>query len=484
MSNGHDDICAADLANVVEGRGLGREDAGWLARAITGAIRPNRDKPFWDFAHFCAVLGQAGHADGRRIIDLLLDPRLARADAVERHLVPLLRPANHDARGLVLTDSEAGWRTSWSGAARLFALGEFLITMDGLAAFKEISGWFDELVLEPASPAAIDLLVKRLTRQANLYRQSHVPLAPVERRFRAILTFLGSIKHEGGRKDAGGFDDADILAYWRSEVSEGERPQFRTVAEHFVTFEKVAAVLGGLKGITDAASLDSIEDWADRLDAMLGDLATGDDAAMTLAEHLAAMPETPKILTGAERDDLIDLLWLEPFHRSRPLTVLRAISFGRVQSGIANRLRRGSGGASIAERVDCSDAEPYADIVSRSEALAEHVRRMIRIAAMLRLEGRNFENPKLVAMLKAAEADIRKVRRAGFEDREALAKAFALVDETLARVAGEIDRFRASAEKSADIAQRFEEDSKIFSAALMQAYLGQTHAGKEAANDA
>ena len=58
MVNGYDERCAADLANVVDGRGLTRDTAGWLARAITGAIRPNRDKPLWDLAHACVALGQ------------------------------------------------------------------------------------------------------------------------------------------------------------------------------------------------------------------------------------------------------------------------------------------------------------------------------------------------------------------------------------------------------------------------------------------
>jgi hypothetical protein len=45
MANGYDERCAADLANVVEGRRLSRKNACWLACAIIGAIRPNRDKP-------------------------------------------------------------------------------------------------------------------------------------------------------------------------------------------------------------------------------------------------------------------------------------------------------------------------------------------------------------------------------------------------------------------------------------------------------
>jgi len=467
MANGYDERCAADLANVVEGRQLSRENACWLARAVIGAIRPNRDKPFWDIAHAVVAIGAKGRAQA--VLDIVLDPRLVAPEAIARHLSSIVPPGRCDEHGLLLQAGDTLWKGSWTGLTRLLALAEFILTMEDLAAFREVSGWLDEAL---APPHDVDLLVTRLVRRINLYRQAHVPLAPIEKRFRAILVFLSESRGRDVRGDT--FDDDDILAFWRAEIAAGERPQFRTVVDHFITFEKATQILGSLRSIAEAMSLEAIEDWAERLEAMLGDLTTSDDAAVTLAESLAAMPESPKILTGAERDDLIDVISLDPFHRTRPLTVLRTVSFGRVQSGIANRLRRRGGGAPVSERVRCADAKSYADVVARAEALKTHLGRMIRIAATLRLGDKSFDDPAVAKLLAAAQADIGRIRRAGFDDPiEKLAAAFAKVDEALISVSDEIENFTSAAAKPVKgrlPADRFPEDRAFFSAAFTDAY--------------
>lgn len=474
MANGFDERCVADLANVVEGRRLGRGNAGWLARAVTGAIRPNRDKPFWDLAHAVMAIGREGGA--KALLDAVLDPRLVTPDAIARYLSPRLPPERRDERGIVAQVGTTLWKGSWTGLARLLALAEFVLTMEDLSAFRDVSAWLDEAL---SMPHDVDLLVTRLVRRINLYRQAHVPLAPVEKRFRAVLTFLGAGAANARKPET--FDDDDILAFWRAEVAAGGRPLFRTVVEHFITFEKAASILRGLRDVTEPASLESVEDWADRFDTMLGDLVAGDDTAVTLAESLAIMPETPKILTGTERDDLIDIVSLEPFHRSRPLSVLRTVSFGRVQSGIVNRLRRQGGGPPVAERVDCADARSYAEVLARADTLKTHLGRMIRIAATLRMGQKQLDDPAVITLLAAAEADIGRVRRAGFDDREELARAFAKVDEALISVSDEVEHFRSAATRPAKgrpYVDRFPEDRAFFSAALMDAYVA-----KEVADD-
>lgn len=468
MTMGSDERCAADVSNVVDGRGLGRDDAAWLARAVAGAVRPNRDKPAWDLAHLLAALAQAIDArDGRALVDLLLDPRLAAGDALQRRFAE----ATCDPQGFALR-AEAGtsWRVGWLGARRLLALGEFVLTADDLAGFAEVTGWLDDLAARRGD--AVDLTVKRLVRLLSAYRQAHMPLAPVEKRYRAILSFLGS-RAEGRRP--GSFDDDDVLDYWRAAVREGERIGFRTVAEHFLVFAEVAAALGGMAGVTDPESLDAIEGWEDRLDAALGSVV-GEDPAVPLVAALAALGDGPKVLTGAERDDLADFLRLDGFHRTRPLTVLRAVSFGRVQSGIGNRLRRGSGGADVATRARCADAEPYPDLDTRARALQAHLDRMVRIAAALRLPSAAVADPRVAAALRAAEADLKRVRRAGFEDRAALATAFAALDDTLVRALEEMGAFTRAVLALGvrrPLPDAFEADRAVFAESFAAAYAGE-----------
>lgn len=470
LIGGYDERCAADFASIGEGRDLTREDRAWLVRVVTGAVRPNRDKPLWDLAHALAALAALTRAqDGRDLVTLIFDPRLARpAAAASRFAGARAEGATTDARGLVLLGAR-DWRCTWAGLGRLLTVAEFVLTADDLASFATVSGWLDELVRAPG-PDAAEFLGKRLARQLAAYRNAHLPLAALERRFRAILD------HLDGRTV---FTDDDIVDFWRGEMEAGdERPGFRTVAEHFVTFEVAGHLLGSLASLVSAASLDAVVGWEERLDASLADLATAEPAE-GLADLLAGLPDGPKILTGAERDDLADLLRLDPFHRTRPLTSLRAVSFGRVQSGLANRLRRGGGGAGLAERAACAEAESYEAVAARAKALSAHLARMLRIAAALRLAAAEGLAPEVRAALAAAEADLKRVRRAGFDDRVQVRAGFAAADAALLRLADEVgglERALDALARQHPLAAAFAADRAVFAETLSAAYAGEVAA--------
>ncbi|PIK73224.1 hypothetical protein CS379_09620, partial [Methylobacterium frigidaeris] len=247
----------------------------------------------------------------------------------------------------------------------------------------------------------------------------------------------------------------------------------------FVTFEAASALLGGLAELAAPASLDAVEGWDERLDASLADLAAAEPAE-TLAALLAALPDGPKILTGAERDDLAEFLRLEPFHRTRPLTTLRAASFGRVQSGLANRLRRGGGGAGITERTACAEAETYPALAERIAALTAHLDRMLRIAAALRVpaEAEGLP-PEARTALAAALVDIRRVRRAGFDDPDRLAAGFAAADAALLRLAeeaGRLARAVAGLARQRPLDAAFATDRDVFANAFAEAYAAEATA--------
>ena len=159
MTGGYDERCAADLAGVGEGRNLSRTDRAWLARVVTGAVRPNRDKPLWDLAHALAALaGLTGARDGRDLVTLALDPVLARADRLEARFAGAGAAA--DGRGLV---GASGWRTTWAGLARLLALAEFVLTAEDLEHFPAITGWLGDLAGAPDAEGAA-ALSRRLSR--------------------------------------------------------------------------------------------------------------------------------------------------------------------------------------------------------------------------------------------------------------------------------------------------------------------------------
>jgi hypothetical protein len=486
LSTGHDERCAADLALVIEGRKLAVGDADRLIRAVTGAVRPNRDKPFWDMAHaFVAIVAMQGSKATDPlglVMDLALNPGLAAPNALCKRLVTDFGQGSDavvlSADGLTLRLPDVSWRIGWPGLARSLALAEFLMTCDDLEHFGSIKA----LLAEAGLNLDRDALTRRLVQIINSYRLAHMPAAAFERRFRSILSYLG------GAGDGTAVTDAAIAGFWRHEIAEHERPHFRTVAEHFATFVKLTAVLRSLSQVRGAGSLEDIASWQDRLDDMLADVACDEEATSLIATRLAQFPDTPKILTGAERDDLIAILSLDRFHHSLPRTVLRAVSFGLVQSGIANRLRRGSGGASVTERVTCDDAERYVDILARLRTIQDHLQRMLKIAVALRMQGIEAQDEQIATLLQSAEADIRRIRRAGFEqEREQLAAAFAGVDATLAETAVETRAFIDATGKlggANTLSRLHAEDCVFFAEGLTAAYAQENSDGDRARHPA
>ncbi|MGL4236177.1 hypothetical protein [Tabrizicola sp.] len=412
---GHDEACAADLHAVADGRMLGRQDRSWLARAVAGAIRPSRDRPLWDLAHAIAALG----VDGTGLIDLALDPSLASAAVLQDRLGDI---AAADSRGLVLT-APRPWRCSWTGLARCLSLAEFILTADALDGFTEIS----ERIGPGITVAEAPDLARALAARMAAYRRTHMPAAPIERSFHAIREYLrNAVKREG-------FVDDDILTFWQNGVAQDV--MFTTVVEHFITYERVLAEMGTLSAIGRADSLEDMDNWEDRLEAAslpLVDAISLQDAM----ELLDAVEDGPKVLTGAEQEALAAVLNLDPFHRARPLTALRARVFGRIQAGIANRLRRGTGGADLADRIPALEAD-YSAAAEATETLVAHLRRCLTIALALRTGAEGG------ALAEQGMRELRRMRRAGFDmPHERLAEAMAHMDEALAATAQALEEHR------------------------------------------
>jgi len=309
------------------------------------------------------------------------------------------------------------------------------------------------------SPADAPDLARRLSSRMARYRLAHMPLAPIERRFRAIRGFL----RDDGR--AGAVTDDTILAFWRSDAAESAL--FTTIVAHFLTYERAGQVLGSMTQLAQADSLDGIEGWEDRLEAVTLPAVDGPVLAAAL-EALSGMADGPKLLTGAEHEALAEVLGLDPYHRTRPVTALRARAFGRIQSGIANRLRRGSGGPSVAERAACAEAD-YTALMDGAEALAAHLRRCLTIALALR----SSEAPT-GSLAATGERELKRIRRAGFDiPRAELAAAIALIDGALATAAeGLRDHCAAvaAAAKAKPLAARLAEDRDTFSTAFRAIY--------------
>ena len=104
---------------------------------------------------------------------------------------------------------------------------------------------------------------------------------------------------------------------------------------------------------------------------------------------------------------------------------------------------------------------------------------MLRIAAALRIGERDGLDPATRDALEAAEADLRRVRRAGFEERTALAAGFASAETALLRLAeeaGRLERALAALARQRPLDAAFAADRSVFAAAFAAAYAGEAAA--------
>ncbi|KAA2235075.1 hypothetical protein [Salinarimonas soli] len=455
-----DERIRTELASVAAGRNLSRSEAGWLARALTGAVRPNRDAPLLDLARGLAVLGRLdGAGDQRALVARVFDPALARPAA----LAALLDQAPpgalaRDGRGVILP----GWDRplALTVLARSLGLAEIVALVDGSSLLPDLVSALRQVTDDSSVPAVEDA-GRALARALHAWRMRCLPFAAVERGLRRLAT-LGA--------EPGALDDAAILDLFCAEIRAGERPVFHSLVRLVATLERARRHGLDLHRLSQAMPLDA----APEVEAALADIAGGDEAS--LEERLGRVPARPKCLTGVERRHLEAVVALDPLHRTRPLTALRALAFEPVQSGILNRQRRGSGGAGVAARTACAEARPYPDLTAATAALHGHLRDLLRIALALRVEGCGAapDDPRAGAAVQEGRRALKAMRREGFDARpDDLRAAFEGMDECLADLAGALDDALAriaALDEAAPLESRFEADRTVFAGLFAQLY--------------
>ena len=459
-----------ELNGIVEARRLGAADARKLANFVAGAVRPNRDRPIFDLVRVMAETGAkvlGGKPPGRTDVDRCLAVLLGPASTVVAHCKGKL--PTHEIQPLM-------------------GFLEFLLMHNECSYFADMRRIIETLARTPEAgrEPAVKSAVSEIASRLRAYRTERFPVARHEKVFRSLLGFLGS---RPKRTSAIQFDDEDIVAFWDSQVRDGNRLLYRTVVKHFLTLESVAADIGAQRAMNDAVSLYDSDDG--RVLAPVESATESVEAIGDPIEHRyealveflrTGLPDGVKLLTGTERDRLTDLAECGPFTVSRPLTALRYISFGAVQSGIANFLRRGSGGSAIGERVDCGDATPYPDVHQGYTKLSDHLSKLLLISAFLAAPAGN-DNPALTSVepdaLAAARREgqgfLKRLKREGFDEApDVLARTVVPVSGDLVQLREVVSGFLGgvvSLERGAELNTRFSNDKVRFAAAFRAAYL-------------
>lgn len=477
-----DEQTASDLAAIAESRRLTAGQCQLLARNVTGAVRPNRDIFLWVLANLLAVAFAGRRACGAAAgtaLDCALQIVLAPA-APRRALLARLCAGHPDVRvsaeGVVSSIPGLDFEAGPARIEDALAFAEFFVTgADGalLPCFRQAVE-----ALTPGSGAAVRDAVSMLSRGIAAWRRDRLPLGRHERLFAALIGFL--LDRPAARRGGGllAFDDDDIVGFWRHCIDRGDRLMFRTAVERFRDFAVLVRHLQALKNLGSAADLDAV---AARLETEAGDgfAATAEGAAeAAVLAALRSFPGDPNALTGVERDLVGTLAALMPFHRERPVSVLRVLAFGPVQMGIANRLRRGSGGPGIAERATCADARDYDAVAGRLGELCAHLDALRLIAAALRFGDAGAADgvdPKVLRdTVERGEAALRRLRRAGFaRPRAELAGIFAGMDGAIADFHAVVSAFMAELDRLGarqPLGDRFGRDKPVFAEILRRAY--------------
>jgi hypothetical protein len=488
-----DEHTEIDLRSIAGSRQLTAAQHKMLIRNVTGALRPNRDFFLWVLVNVlsavlvCARRRKDFNPGTFNPVDCALE--IVWAQNAARRALLARYCDGHDGvhlvgDGIAVTFGSLKFEASWARIGHALAFGEFFLAGNDCALY----GSFEEAIKalsEGQDVGGVEAAVSILSRRIGQWRRDHLPFGRYERQFSPLIGFLDARRQQERRKGLT-FDDDDIVAYWRKCVDSGERPMFRTVVERFRDFERHLARRTIIRNLSAPADLDALVSRVDLdLDPGEGWNDTEEDVAESrLADALESLPAEPKALKGTERDLLDGLVSLLPFPNQRPVTVLRVLVFGAVQSGIANRLRRGGGGADIAERVTCSDAQSYDDIARDFGELLKHLESLLRIAAALRFgdpASMQDIDPAIAEMvqrraelIQQGNAELKRMRRAGFDlPREDLAAIFAKIDSTLSElhdvVLGFTKEIKRRGEREA-LSDRFAKDKPVFVEILTRAY--------------
>jgi hypothetical protein len=488
-----DEHTQSDLAEIANTRQLSTAQCKVLARNVTGALRPNRDFFLWVLVN---VLSAAFQCAPRQkpsdpvgcALEIVLAGNAERRQLLARYCAG--RDGIRVTADGITVDLGVKFEANWARIDHALAFGDFFIMGHDGALYGSFEEAVKTLFNAPDPATGLDAAVSILSRRVGQWRRDKLPLGRYERHFTELIAFLGSRQPQGERKRALlAFDDDDIVAFWRKRVDTDDRLMFRTVVERFRDIERLVTQLSAVKNLGAPADLDALVARVD-LDLEAGDgwHETEDDHAEDrLLEALDNLPADPKALKGTEADSIKSLVSLLPFPKQRPGTMLRVLAFTPVQSGIANRLRRKSGGAEVEERVACGDANSYEMIAGEFDELLDHLERLLRIAAALRFgdaasaPDADAEIAEMIQqradIIQQGNTDLKRMRRAGFDrPREELAAVFAQIDGVLGELRDVVQGFTKEIERIGRheaLCDRFAKDKPVFIEILTRAYIAQ-----------
>lgn len=488
-----------------------------LAGTIANGWDSNRDKPGWALAGLLRVLGQTDLALAT-VLDLMwLAPEDILA-ALRRYDGPDLGQ-NADGSLFLRIGARKGQGTVKLGAFRLRLLQkllEFLLTCDDFSQSAPVLEILEPVLAQdvPQDSGAgdtVDAAAKGLAKLLYRYRSRHFDDGHASTVFAVLRGFTQA---------AGDVieDDSPFL-FWTAP----DNSSFRTYSACFFAFRDYAAALSdavqraalargmdiddpGLQGELAVPFHDPFTDDPDPLEIseageVMGEAMAAAAQSQTSQAPESQVPETPeifdspeaalravaegdlKILKKRQAQLLAPILQAGVFGVNLPRATVRLLAFHPIQSALSNSLRTGKALLPIAERVTCSEAQPYAALARDLTELEQAMTDWLKIALALRAGDGAGEADggadDRAAELRAAGVALLKQKRAKSFDRPPaeLAASFARIETALITVTAGLRGYGRALEtalgrgQGADAA--FAADRARFAAAFADLYLSE-----------
>ncbi len=449
-----------------------------VASALARGWGNNRDKPFWAMSMLVAILGQTGSTGGG---DEGLDLVWTSPAEILARLQDIAQQPDTGAKssgaviagddGLFLEMPDGRLKLGVMRIAILGKLAEFLLAANEFAFSAEVMEILSDIATNgPEKPAVIRDGGRALARLAYKYRAEHFRDAHSASSFSIIRTWLA-------KRDDFRIDDEALFSFWVWP----DNTHFKTYATVYFAFSDFQEALEEARIIEASTSAVELDD-----PVIAGELARIDEdifasvrEELSPEDRIALINESElKLFKKTEINTLKQLFECGTFGLSHGLSSLRLLSFNAIQSGISNGLRTGRSKIPLEQRVLCTEARSYNELIAELGALQKKSQGWLKVALALRQQ--DTEQKEEDSQIYEEGISILKHSRSKSlsQDHEILRPLFAQMEESLIKCA---EQARVYTERLQQISgpdgkkgdELFENDRQLFAAEFQRRYLTQ-----------
>lgn len=513
----------SELNAVAQARRFSARESELFVLAVTGG-GANADIPLWDLLTIAFALGwltsKGRYGPRDAALNCLLDQTEAPLLGLRRGQEIAVDAAGArivgGPRGLDVTfagdDGSATRSFAWSRVKMCLGLGDFLFMSaspkqgqpDGMSSLNVAldavfgSRVFDQQLLKRG--------IQEPARFMRAWRRRYLPLQAFAELVRHREAFLAERSRTQANRD---LDADDVLALWSFSRARGATWPYARFLEKLASLVREERQSAGRRSFMDAASLDdlaghepfhnpedAILEWLDLSRAQISagiepspapearlpkpandaglpaDNPYVEEDGPELAEErsvlaLMQLPENPKFLTGEQRQQIANVLCLQPVAYDLPLALLRAQATREWENRLVEATRRAAGSG----RAGVNTAAPVFDYKTELETIGEHAERagqLVQVGFALGAPGAIRPDRELgLAVLKKLQRD-----RASFRlEQTELAQIFTEVQGpllTVSRALQQITRRGDAFAARTDLARQARIDQGAFATILSQ----------------